>query len=141
MNKIISTSDRLFMAVCGPSGCGKTEIIFQMLLKNTFFPNFKSIYYFYQHDQPKFQMMERNLNIYFLNSFHSWKTVCSSLTILARKFSMTMSLQNLQQLDATKKLVSSMLSIICFNRVNGLEQLISIQHTSFCANLPEIYSR
>ena len=65
MNKIISTSDRLFMAVCGPSGCGKTEIIFQMLLKNTFFPNFKSIYYFYQHDQPKFQTMERNLNIYF----------------------------------------------------------------------------
>ena len=53
------------MAVCGPSGCGKTEIIFQMLLKNTFFPNFKSIYYFYQHDQPKFQTMERNLNIYF----------------------------------------------------------------------------
>ena len=65
MNKIISTSDRLFMAVCGPSGCGKTKIIFQMLLKNTFFSNFKSIYYFYQHDQPKFQTMKRNLNIYF----------------------------------------------------------------------------
>ena len=53
------------MAVCGPSGCGKTEIIFQMRLKNTFFPNFKSIYYFYQQDQPKFQTIERNLNIYF----------------------------------------------------------------------------
>ena len=65
MNKKVSTSDRLFMAVCGPSGCGKTEIIFQMLLKNAFFPNFKSIYYFYQHDQPKFQTMERDLNIYF----------------------------------------------------------------------------
>ena len=35
MNKIISTSDRLFMAVCGPSRCGKTELIFQMLLSMT----------------------------------------------------------------------------------------------------------
>ena len=36
-----------------------------MLLRNTFFPNFKSIYCFYQHDQPKFQTIERNLNSYF----------------------------------------------------------------------------
>ena len=65
MNKIISTSDILFMAICGPSGRGQTKIIFQTLPKNTFFSNFKSIYYFYQHDQPKFQTMERNLNPYF----------------------------------------------------------------------------
>ena len=65
MNKIISTSDRLFMAVCGPSCCGKTELIFQMLLTNTFYPKFKSIYYFYQHEQPKFSSIERNLNIFF----------------------------------------------------------------------------
>ena len=65
MNKIISTSDRLFMAVCGPSCCGKTELIFQMLLKNTFYPKIKSIYYFYQHEQPKFSSIERNLNIFF----------------------------------------------------------------------------
>ena len=65
MNKIISTSDRLFMAVCGPSCCGKTEPIFQMLLRNTFYPKFNSIYYFYQHEQPKFSSIERNLNIFF----------------------------------------------------------------------------
>ena len=65
MNKIISTSDRLFMAVCGPSCCGKTELIFQMLLRNTFYPKFNSIYYFYQHEQPKFSSIERNLNILF----------------------------------------------------------------------------
>ena len=29
MNKIISTQDRVFMAVVGPSGCGKTELIFR----------------------------------------------------------------------------------------------------------------
>ena len=68
MNKIISTSDRLFMAVCGPSCCGKTELIFQMLLRNTFYPKFKSFYYFYQHEQPKFSSIERNLNIFFTKS-------------------------------------------------------------------------
>ena len=40
MNKIISTSDRLFMAVSGPSCCGKTELIFKILLQNTFSPKF-----------------------------------------------------------------------------------------------------
>ena len=65
MNKIISTSDRLFMAVFGPSCCGKTELIFQMLLRNTFYPNFSSIYYFYQHEQPKFSTIERKVNILF----------------------------------------------------------------------------
>ena len=65
MNKIISTSDRLFMAVCGPSCCGKTELIFKMLLVGTFFPEFQTIYYFYQHDQPKFQSLEKKLNIHF----------------------------------------------------------------------------
>ena len=53
------------MAVCGPPCCGKTELIFQMLLRNTFYPKFKSIYYFYQHEQPKFSFIERNLNIFF----------------------------------------------------------------------------
>ena len=38
MNKIISTQDRVFMAVVGPSGCGKTELIFNMLSENTFLP-------------------------------------------------------------------------------------------------------
>ena len=53
------------MAVCGPSCCGKTELIFQMLMRNTFYPKFNSIYYFYQHEQPKFSSIERNLNIFF----------------------------------------------------------------------------
>ena len=65
MNKIISTNDRLFMAVCGPSCCGKTELIFNMLLNDTFSPKFQAIFYFYQYDQPKFQSLERKLNIQF----------------------------------------------------------------------------
>ena len=65
MNKILSTSDRLFMAVCGRSCCGKTELIFQMLLRNTFYPTFSSIYNFYQHEQPKFSTIERKVIIFF----------------------------------------------------------------------------
>ena len=65
MNKIISTTDRLFKAVCGPSCCGKTELIFKMLLVGTFFPDFKTFYYFYQHDQPKFESLADKPNIHF----------------------------------------------------------------------------
>ena len=36
-----------------------------MLLQNTFSPKFESIFYFYQHDQPKFQFIERKINIQF----------------------------------------------------------------------------
>ena len=93
------------MAVCGPSGCGKTKIIFQMLLKNTIFPNFKSIYYFYQHDQPKFQTVERNLNIYFtkFSEFEFISQLENCLLVFDDSCeSMTRSFQNLQQLDATK---------------------------------------
>ena len=74
MNKIISTSDRLFMAVSGPSCCGKTELIFKMLLQNTFSPKFQSILYFYQHEQPKFESLERKLNIQF-NKFTSFEII------------------------------------------------------------------
>ena len=74
MNKIISTSDRLFMAVSGPSCCGKTELIFKMLLQNTFSPKFQSIFYFYQHEQPKFESLERKLNIQF-KKFTSFEVV------------------------------------------------------------------
>ena len=65
MNKIISATNRLFMAVCGPSCCGKTELIFKKLLVSTFFPEFQIIYYFYQHDHPKIQSLEKKQNIHF----------------------------------------------------------------------------
>ena len=53
------------MAVCGPSCYGKTELMFKMLLHGTISPEFQKIFYFYQHDQPKFQSLEKKLNIEF----------------------------------------------------------------------------
>ena len=43
----------------------KKQLIFQMLLRNTFYPTFRSIYYFYQHEQPNFSTIERKVNIFF----------------------------------------------------------------------------
>ena len=65
MNKVISTLDRLFMSIVGPSGSGKTDLIFKMLTSKTFYPNFETIIYFYQHEQPKYRDMEKKLNIEF----------------------------------------------------------------------------
>ena len=65
MNKMISTSDRLFRAVSGPSCCGKTKLIFKLLLHNAFSPKFQSIFYFYQHEQPKYESLESKLNVHF----------------------------------------------------------------------------
>ena len=53
------------MAVCGPSCCGKTALNFEMLLICTFSQEFQTIYYFYQQNQPKFQSLEKKLNILF----------------------------------------------------------------------------
>ena len=62
MNKIISTTDRLFMAVCGPSCSEKTKLVFRMLLESTFSPMFPSIFCFYQHEPPKLKSLEAKLN-------------------------------------------------------------------------------
>ena len=53
------------MAVCGPLCCSKTALIIQLLLRNTFYPKFKCIYYLCQNEQPKSSSLERKLNIIF----------------------------------------------------------------------------
>ena len=55
MKKIISTKYRLFSSISGPSGSGKTNLIFQMLLKGTFYQSYNKIFYFYLHDQFKYR--------------------------------------------------------------------------------------
>ena len=63
MNKIIFTSDRLFMSVVGPGGSGKTRLFFSMLASKTFRPSFKKTFYFYKEYQPLFNEMAKKLNI------------------------------------------------------------------------------
>ena len=65
MNKIISTQDRVFMAVVGPSGCGKTELIFKMLSGNTFYPKFHHVIFLYREMQQIYIKMEQKLGVIF----------------------------------------------------------------------------
>ena len=62
------------MGVSGPSCCGKTELIFKTLLHNSFSPKLQSIFNFYQHEQPKFESLERKLKIHF-KKFTSFEVV------------------------------------------------------------------
>ena len=95
--------------------CGKAiektnDFIFRMLLRNTFYPNFSSIYYFYQHEQPKLSTIACKVNN-FITKFSGFefisqlKIVCLCLTIRVNKFSMTKNFQNLQLPDAIETLV------------------------------------
>ena len=65
MNKIISTQDRVFMAIVGPSGCGKTDLIFKMPNGNTFYPNFNNVIFLYREMQQIYIKMEKGLGVRF----------------------------------------------------------------------------
>ena len=65
MDKIISTQDRVFMAVVGPSGCGKKELIFKMLIGSTFYPKFDNIIFLYREMQKIYINMEKTLGVTF----------------------------------------------------------------------------
>ena len=87
--------------------------------------------------------MERNLNIYF-TKFSGFEFISQLENCLLVFDNCCEEIFNDKEFSkfATagrhKKSVLSMLSIICFNRVNSLEQLTSTQQTKFCSNLPEI---
>ena len=52
MNKVIDTSTRVFMAIVGPSGSAKTDLIFIILMENTFYPNLGTVLCLYKEMQP-----------------------------------------------------------------------------------------
>ena len=83
MNKIIFTTERVFMSVVGPSGSGKTRLIFSMLTSKTFYPRFGKIYYFYRDFQLEFKEVEKKMNIEFINclDFEMIKTLQDCLLI------------------------------------------------------------
>lgn len=69
MNKVVSTTDRVFMCITGASGTGKTQLILSMLSKSatdneqhtTFIPSYNKIIYFYRHWQPIYEEFTRRL--------------------------------------------------------------------------------
>ena len=63
MKKLISTKNRVFISFVGPSETGKLQLIYNWLKIETFQPKFDKIYFFNQHSQPLYDVMQTELKI------------------------------------------------------------------------------
>ena len=71
MNKLISTKNRIFISLVGPSDSGETYLIHECLKVGTFQPKFDRICFFYQHTQPIFDVMDKEIdNLEFVQGVH-----------------------------------------------------------------------
>ena len=61
MNKLISTKNRVFISLVGPSETRKLQLTYNWLKIGTFQPNFVKIYFFYQHCQPLYDVIEKEI--------------------------------------------------------------------------------
>ena len=61
MNKLISTKNRVFISLVGPSETGKSHLIHNWLKIGTFEPKFDKTYFFYQHSQPLYDVMQKEI--------------------------------------------------------------------------------
>ena len=71
MNRLISPKNRIFISLVGPSVSGKTYLIHEWLKAGTFQPKFDKIYFFYQHPQPFYDFMQKEIdNLEFVQGVH-----------------------------------------------------------------------
>ena len=71
MNKLISTKNRIFISLVGPSDSGKTYLIHDWLKVGIFQPKLEKIYFFYQHPQPLYDFMQKEIdNLEFVQGLH-----------------------------------------------------------------------
>ena len=61
MNKIISTKNRVFISLVGPSESEKLQPIYNWLKIGRFQPKFDRSYFFYQHSQPPYDVMQKEI--------------------------------------------------------------------------------
>ena len=61
MNKLISTKNRVFLSLVGPSETGKSQLLYNWLKIGTFQPKFDKIYFFYQHSQPLYDVIQTEI--------------------------------------------------------------------------------
>ena len=53
--------NRVFISLVGPSETGKSQPIYNWLKIRTFQPKFDKIYFFYQHSQPLYDVMKKQI--------------------------------------------------------------------------------
>ena len=61
MNKLFSTKNFVFASLVGPSASGKSQFIYNWLKKGTFQPKSDKIYFFYQHSQTLYDVMQKEV--------------------------------------------------------------------------------
>ena len=61
MNKLISTKNRVFISLVSPSQTGKSQRIYNWLKIGTFQTKFDKIYFFHQHSQPLYDVMQKEI--------------------------------------------------------------------------------
>ena len=61
MNKLISTKNRVFISLVGPSETGKSQLLYYWLTNGTIQPKFDKISFFYQHSQPLYDVMRKEV--------------------------------------------------------------------------------
>ena len=61
MSKLFSTKYRVFISLVGPSETGKSQLIYNWLKIGTFQPKFGKIYFFYQHSQPLYDVIQKKI--------------------------------------------------------------------------------
>ena len=58
---LISTKIRVFISLVGPSETGKSQLIYNSLKIGKFQPKFDKIYFFCQHSQPLYDVMQKGI--------------------------------------------------------------------------------
>ena len=61
MNKLIFTKSRVFFSLVGPSETGKSLLIYNWLKSGTCQPKFEIFDFFYQHSQPLYNVMQKEI--------------------------------------------------------------------------------
>ena len=59
MNKFFSTKTRVFISLVGPSKTRKLQLIYNWIKIGTIQPKFDTIYIFYQHSQPLYDVLQK----------------------------------------------------------------------------------
>ena len=61
MNKLILTKSPVFISWVGPSETGESQLLYNWLKIGTFQPKFDKTYFFYQHSQPLYNVMQKEI--------------------------------------------------------------------------------
>ena len=146
MNGLFSTKNRVFISLVDPSETGKSQLIYNWLQIGIFQPKYDKIYFFYQHSQPLYDVMQKEIenlefvlgvNFEFLDSLKNNGTkYLLILTTPVKRFANKRPLLTLPPLGDIGVWAQSALNTTFFTRANLEETLSYKTLTLFASSLP-----